>query len=77
MIKAPFSPEAAPRESSLILSTLDRAIGEIKPLDSPIKKNGPKMLKIFSGWKLQSARDKLAPERLESILDIRIFLSEK
>ena len=49
MIKAPFRPEAAPRESSLILSTLDRAIGEIKPFDNPIKKNGPKILKMFSG----------------------------
>ena len=48
MMNAPFRPEAAPRESSLILSTLDRAIGEIKPLESPIKKNGPKMLKILS-----------------------------
>ena len=48
MMNAPFRPEAAPRESSLILSTLDRAIGEIKPFDTPIKKNGPKDTKRFN-----------------------------
>lgn len=75
IINAPFRPDAAPRESFLTFNTLDNAIGEMKPLDSPIRKNGPKIFSIFSGKIVERANERDAPKKLDNTLEIRIFRS--
>ena len=58
-----------------MLRTLDKATGEINPFERPIRKKGPKILKILSGNTMYRVKDVISPVELEIILRTSNFFS--